>query len=127
MLRLLLWVPLVIHAFAADPYCPAYAAPQRTAFLQSEAKLKAFRAFSAARARKGRFAYASAYGLTSDDNLIDRHIFGKMQTDGVDSGASVRRLRIRPPRLSRSHRPPAHRRSGRLPFSTTPIPTSAPP
>ena len=83
-LRHLLWVPLVIHAFAADPYCPAYPASQRTAFLQSEAKLKAFRAFSATRARKGRFAYASAYGLASEDNLIDRHIFGKMQTDGVD-------------------------------------------
>ena len=81
--RLLLWVSLALPVFATDPYCPAYPAPQRTAFLQSEAKLKAFRAFSAARARKGRFAYAAAYGLTSDANLIDRHIFGKMQTDGV--------------------------------------------
>src|SRR6478752_2675320 len=83
-LRRLLWVPLVINAFAADPYCPAYPASQRTALLQSEAKLKAFRAFSATRARKGRFAYAGAYSLASEDNLIDRHIFGKMQTDGVD-------------------------------------------
>jgi hypothetical protein len=52
------------------------------AFLQSEAKLRAFRAFSAARARKGRAALN--YTLTGDDNLIDRHIFGKMQTDGVN-------------------------------------------
>src|SRR2546421_10336322 len=69
-------------AFAPDPYCPAYPASQRTAFLQSEAKLKAFRAFSASRARKGRFALS--YNLASEANLVDRHIFGKMQTDSVD-------------------------------------------
>src|SRR5215475_2932243 len=80
-LRPLLWIPLALPAAAADPYCPAYPASQRTAFLQSEAKLKAFRAFSASRARKGRSAYS--YALASEDNLIDRHIFGKMQTDGV--------------------------------------------
>jgi hypothetical protein len=82
-LPLLLWVPLALPAFATDPYCPAYSANQRTAFLQSEVRLKAFRDFSAARARKGRSAYA--YTLASEDNLIDRHIFGKMQSDGVDS------------------------------------------
>ena len=81
-LRLLLWVCLALPALAADPSCPAYPASQRTAFLQSEAKVKAFRAFSATRARKGRFTYA--YALASEDNLIDRYIFGKMQADSVD-------------------------------------------
>jgi len=73
---------LATPALATDPYCPAYPASQRTAFLQSEAKLRAFRAFSASRSRKRRSV--DAYNLAAADNLIDQHIFGKMQTDGVN-------------------------------------------
>jgi hypothetical protein len=80
---LILWVVLIPPALATDPYCPAYPAGQRTAFLQSEARLKAFRAFSASRARKGKVA--SSYTLAQEPNLIDRYVFGKMQADGVDA------------------------------------------
>jgi Protein of unknown function (DUF1553)/Protein of unknown function (DUF1549) len=80
-LGLLLWVTLTLPALAADPYCPAYPSSQRTALLQSEAKLKAFRAFSASRARKGKIA--QSYTLADENNLIDRYIFGKMQADSV--------------------------------------------
>src|SRR5947199_60152 len=81
-LRLVLWALFALPVLAADPYFPAYPASQRTALLQSEARLKIFRAFSAARARKGRSVYT--YALASEGNLIDRHIFGKMQSDGVE-------------------------------------------
>src|SRR5262245_50902511 len=79
----LLGVVLEVPVSGADPYCPAYPASQRSALLQSEAKRKAFRAFSAARAVKR----AARYSLTDDQNLIDRHIFGKMQSDGVAPAA----------------------------------------
>src|SRR6266536_3531505 len=69
-------------ALATDPSCPAYPAAQRSAFLLTEAKLKAFRAFSAARDRRGRRLNAAT--LAPEDNLIDRYIFGKMQADGVE-------------------------------------------
>jgi hypothetical protein len=78
----LLSLILVTSALATDPNCPAYPASQRTAFLQSEAKLKAFRAFSASRSRKRLNLYD--YKLAPEDNFIDQHIFGKMQTDGVN-------------------------------------------
>src|SRR4051794_40124192 len=69
-------------ALATDPACPAYPASQRSAFLLSETKLKAFRAFSAARNSRGKRLNAAT--LASEDNLIDRYIFGKMQADGVE-------------------------------------------
>src|SRR5215813_5077454 len=76
-------IVLEVPVYGTDPYCPAYPASQRTALLQSEAKRKAFRAFSAARAAKK----ANAYPLTDDENVIDRYIFGKMQADGVAPAA----------------------------------------
>ncbi|HXA50751.1 MAG TPA: DUF1553 domain-containing protein [Candidatus Acidoferrum sp.] len=82
VLGILFSLTFATGGFATDPYCPAYPASQRTALLQSEAKLRAFRAFSASRARKARAALS--YTLAPEDNLIDRHIFGKMQTDGVN-------------------------------------------
>ena len=64
-------IVLEVPVYGTDQYCPAYPASQRTALLQSEAKRKAFRAFSAARAAKK----AITYTLTDDENVIDRHIF----------------------------------------------------
>src|SRR5438477_11150393 len=75
-----------LRALAADPNCPAYPASQRTALLQSEARLRVFRSFSAARVHKG--SSASKYALTSDDNIVDQYIFGKMQADGVEPAAA---------------------------------------
>ena len=63
----------------ADTNCPAYPASARTALLQSNAKVAAFRKFSASRSR----TRGALYGLAPANNLIDQYIFGKMQADGV--------------------------------------------
>jgi hypothetical protein len=76
---------MLLPARAADRYCPAYPASQRTALLQSEGKLRAFRVFSAAR---GSRAKASAQSSLADEpNLIDQYTFAKMQADGVTPAA----------------------------------------
>src|SRR5215510_3882534 len=79
----LLGLVLEVPVYGTDPYCPAYPASQRSAFLQSEAKRKAFQAFSKAHAVKR----AAGYPLTDDDNVVDRYIFGKMQADSVAPAA----------------------------------------
>ncbi|HLH16644.1 MAG TPA: DUF1553 domain-containing protein [Bryobacteraceae bacterium] len=81
MFALLLAVGLfTVAAAATDPYCPAYPPDARARWKEAEARLRAFRSYSAAH------VHAQVRGkvvLANMPNLIDQYIFGKMQADGV--------------------------------------------
>jgi len=68
-------------AAAADPYCPAFSSDLRTRWRDAEARVRAFRQFAANRPRIG--AISAKPRVSDANNLIDRSIFAKMQTDGV--------------------------------------------
>ena len=75
-------------AAAADPFCPAFPADTRARWSAAEARLRAFRRFSATRAAS-HAGVAQQHSKAADSgNIIDQYIFGKMDADGVAPAAA---------------------------------------